>query len=230
WIGLCGQTHPQCRTGVSERLPTRVLDLGEPDGSVLVRLYEPPSGANARYVALSYCWGQAGNLTTTTRTIAARKTEISWALLPKTFRDAVLIARGLGVRYLWIDSLCIIQDSPSDWEAEAARMAEVHENAYMTIATDAAYDPTCGILKARQSLEPVRRDPLQVLRPTDEICVRRPLSHQDIIMPRVVRDSTFPLLTRAWTLQERLLAHRTLHFTAFELIWECKETLFCECQ
>ncbi|KAI8265546.1 hypothetical protein K4K58_011224 [Colletotrichum sp. SAR11_239] len=55
----------------------------------------------------------------------------------------------LGVRYMWIDALCIIQDSPSDWEKEAARMADVYENAFLTIATDAARDPTWGILTPR---------------------------------------------------------------------------------
>ena len=90
-------------------------------------------GFTASYIALSYCWGKVGNLTTTSSTIAQRKAEIPWALLPNLFRDAILVTRGLGVRYLWIDSLCIIQDSMSDWEQEATRMADVYENAFLTL-------------------------------------------------------------------------------------------------
>jgi hypothetical protein len=128
-------------------------------------------------------------------------------------------------------------------------MGDVYENAFLTIATDAAPDPTRGVLIPRAldlvSAEDViykldkqlaKRNPEVLSLPIrDEtgrnqiVRVREPLIHTDVMFPRAYHDITYPLLTRAWTMQERLLACRTLHFTAFELIWECKETLFCEC-
>lgn len=75
-------------------------------------------------------------------------TKASWAKLtvniflsdlPPLFQDAIIITRQLGLRYLWIDSLCIIQDSLRDWETEAAKMASIYQNSYVTIsATDAS--------------------------------------------------------------------------------------------
>lgn len=253
WITACEQQHPRCMMTLSssQRLPTRVLDLGNVDGSVKVRLYEPPPGSTASYIALSYCWGGVGNLTTTTSTIAERREEIPWALLPNLFRDAIQVTRGLGMRFLWIDSLCIIQDSTSDWEQEAKRMADIYENAFLTIAAGSAKDPTYGILTHRHTEwvstadtmfkqdKPRLRRRYSVLdlnipdahdNKDCTIHVREPLRHNDIIMPRPYHDITYNLMLRAWTLQERLLARRTIHFTAFELIWECKETLFCECE
>ncbi|KAF4867856.1 hypothetical protein CGCSCA1_v013050 [Colletotrichum siamense] len=249
WITACEQEHPQCQSDRVQPLPTRVLDLGQPGLPVNVRLYEPLPSSKACYIALSYCWGKVLNLTTTSSNLAQRKAGISWDGLSESFRHAILICRSLGVRYMWIDALCIIQDSPSDWEKEAARMADVYENAFLTIATDAARDPTWGILTPRH-LEMIsvqdaiakpdkprgkrNYDVLSVPIKDDTgaeciIQVREPLLHSDIVFPRTYHDVSYPLLTRAWTLQERLLARRTLHFTAFELIWECKQTLFCEC-
>jgi len=151
WIEQCRNQHLECETVYSNELPTRVLDLSDCHGPVNLRLYEPSPSEGAKYVALSYCWGKLGNLTTTMANIAGRKCGISWDLLPNSFRDAVTITRGLGMRYLWIDALCIIQDDKSDWEREAAKMGQVYENAFLTIAADGAEDPTRGILTSRST-------------------------------------------------------------------------------
>lgn len=63
-----------------------------------------------KYIALSHCWGTEQNFTTTKATRDARMKEIAWNELPKTYRDAIKVARKLHIRYVWIDSLCIIQD------------------------------------------------------------------------------------------------------------------------
>jgi hypothetical protein len=148
------------------------------------------------------------------------------------------------MRYLWIDALCIIQDDKSDWEREAVKMGQVYENAFLTIATDAAKDPTRGILISRstdlvsthvRNDRPTRDSKVMVFTLLDsqghacDIRVREPLHHHDLVMPRSVYDITYPLMARGWTLQKRLLSRRTLHFTECEYVWECKTTLFCEC-
>jgi hypothetical protein len=226
-----------------------VLDVGDSLATVSIRLLETEPGQSAKYVALSYCWGKTGNITTTKNTLKERKKDISWSILPKSFQDAIDVVRFLGIRYLWIDALCIIQDDVADWERESAKMADVYENAFLTISTDAARDPTQGIFSTRRSDMVSTTDSLgtgRTVRPTRNVVVeqfpvtdkvgethvvyaREPLSHSNIILPRSYHDVTYPLMSRAWTLQERLLSGRILHVTAAELIWECKTTLCCEC-
>ncbi|CAG9974982.1 unnamed protein product, partial [Clonostachys byssicola] len=90
-----------------------------------------------RYIALSYCWGPPEKakhqLKTETSTLKNRLQQIPFLTLPKIHQDSVRICRALGVRYLWIDSLCIIQDDKADWDHEAERMGNVYANAYLTI-------------------------------------------------------------------------------------------------
>jgi hypothetical protein len=256
WLQECRIKHPQCtaaKLSSGSTLPTRVLDAGCGNSatSSTIRLLETNQGQVAEYVALSYCWGRTGNVTTTKGTLEERKKGISRSILPKSFQDAVDLIRCLGIRYLWIDALCIIQDDVADWEREAAKMGDVYANALLTISTDAASDPTVGIFTARKSelvsttdvmglgirreVRPARNVVVERFPITDKtgkthvVYTREPLDHSNIILPRSYHDLTYPLMSRAWTLQERLLSGRILHVTAAELIWECKTTLRCEC-
>lgn len=252
WLAECTGSHAQCNSADSNWLPTRVLDLGEGNGPIEVRLYETVTGQLDKYIALSYCWGKCGNLVTTKATLKDRKEGIPWDSMPQTFRDAAEISRKLEIRYLWLDALCIIQDDASDWEREAARTAEVYENAFVTIAVNSAFNPMQGIFTARDtalistsgsntssSVRHKRRKrsaSVEELTLYDEegnpqytIHAREPIAHQDVILPRSYYDITYPLMTRAWTLQERILSRRTLHITAAELLWECKDAMLCEC-
>ncbi|KAK8133486.1 hypothetical protein PG984_005498, partial [Apiospora sp. TS-2023a] len=115
-------------------LPTRILDLGDPTARNLALLES--KGMRREYCALSYCWGPPNSQTflTTAETLHQRLQRIEFDALPKTFQDAVQITRGLGMRYLWIDGLCIIQGDKHDWETEAGHMGAVYENACLVIA------------------------------------------------------------------------------------------------
>ncbi|AEO66911.1 uncharacterized protein THITE_2128899 [Thermothielavioides terrestris NRRL 8126] len=167
-------------------LPSRVLDVethtdGEFDG---VKLVETGGRQRGRYIALSHCWGSSQSLTTTRSTIAARRAGVVLAALPKTYRDAVAITRALGVRYLWIDSLCIVQDDPADWEREAARMASVYGDCYLTIAASCSTGDDSGCF-------PDFRDRIQTAHPSpDERSVGMVI--QQDAAPYVVNDSADP--------------------------------------
>lgn len=106
WLDECLRDHPRCSTNMMPKLPHRVIDV---QGDRL-RLFVPHYGTRGRWVALSHCWGENNTFKTTLKTLEAHQHRIDWEQLPKTFKDAVSVTRALGVQYLWIDSLCIIQD------------------------------------------------------------------------------------------------------------------------
>lgn len=103
-----------------------------------LKLVQTFNGQTGRYAALSYCWGASLPSTTTTTNLQARESNIDFDTLPKTLQDAILIVRCMDIGYIWMDCLCILQDSKADWEHEAARMADVYSNAYLTIAASRA--------------------------------------------------------------------------------------------
>jgi Heterokaryon incompatibility protein (HET) len=109
-------------------------------------------GKHGRYVALSHCWGKSPRTVLTSKTLEDLKNPgIAISYLPKTFRDAVQITRKLRVRYLWIDSFCILQDSVIDWEEEATKMADVYRNSYITISASDSKDSFAGCFPSREA-------------------------------------------------------------------------------
>jgi hypothetical protein len=120
WLRTCLDQHTFCadRYDPSKR-PRRLLVLSQDNGrkgEPSVRLADEDDVPNEDYIALSHCWGSTPTITTTTENERLFREGIDFQALPTTFRDAVTITLGLGYRLLWIDSLCIIQDSKSDWE------------------------------------------------------------------------------------------------------------------
>jgi len=119
WIDSCEDDHPKCSENGMSALPTRVIDVG---GDTRDPFLFDPGGKVAPWVALSYCWGNNTTLKTETANLKKRRERIGLEELPTLLRDAVIITRHLGYQYLWIDSLCIIQDSSVDWNIESAKM------------------------------------------------------------------------------------------------------------
>lgn len=121
-----------------------------------------PVHACPPYLTLSHCWGSSplsASATTTIATLRARQQRIPFATLPKTFRDAAQVVRRLGFRYLWIDALCIVQDSAADWAAEAAKMGDIYAGAVATVAAVASGNSEGGLFNRRSrtllELDPV---------------------------------------------------------------------------
>ncbi|OAG06763.1 HET-domain-containing protein [Paraphaeosphaeria sporulosa] len=221
WIESCDKGH-LCVPKHESFLPTRVLEIG--NDSKTVRLYCGARGQTrpGKYFALSHRWGLSPNLEEYYRTcrnnVDQHQRGMNVADFPKTFRDAIEITRALGVPYLWIDSLCIIQDDQEDWETESRLMEQVYSNAYATIAASCATGTYDGFLKPRPS-----RDCLKIKRGiTSAIYVCDAIDD----FTRDVENGQ--LNRRGWVLQERALSRRTIYFADRQTYWECSQGVRCE--
>lgn len=223
--GGCQSFHSICRRPVGV-LPSRVLDIGPPLQSQGIRLLDPSSSIIAPYVALSHCWGLNQSFTTTVENLMERKKGIEVAQMPQTFQDAVLVTRLMGFRYLWIDSLCILQNHEEDWLRESALMGPVYKNANFVIGAARAAADTEGFLQPRIPPEVMIATETPTTIGTHERILFIP--YRNLIAPMEVRGTAGssipaePLSTRAWTLQERHLARRTLFFGREQMFWECQ--------
>ncbi|KAN0102949.1 Heterokaryon incompatibility protein (HET) domain containing protein [Hyaloscypha variabilis] len=203
--------------------PTRLLQIQEQDSSGLRLIETTESAPKGPYLTLSHRWGKAQFKKLTAKTLDDLKAGISVAILPKTFQDAISVARRLQVRYLWIDSLCIMQDSSEDWNREASQMSLVYQHGYCNIAATGALDSTAGLfLDGSAPLQ----TPCRVELPMWGDPQGREVSY--VLDPDLWRNriDNAPLITRAWV--ERFLAKRVLHFTKDQLFWECRERMACE--
>lgn len=217
WLQVCNDTH-QCYL-TDSFLPTRVIDLGQAGVPGPIRLYSSAPDDIKGYVALSHRWGAGDDwlkFCLFGSNIKDLHNNIDFDTLPKTFQDAITVTRALKIRYLWIDSLCIIQDDPEDWATEAKLMEDVFSSAYCTIAASSA--TADGFLKPR----PPRQF---VTIPTTSdghyhICETIDDFRGDVEEGK--------LNQRGWVLQERALSHRSIHFTSKQAYWECGKGIHSE--
>jgi hypothetical protein len=152
WLRRCDQFHDCNKDNAGNRaLPTRVLYVGDPNPDVLI-LRLSTQVDEGKYIALSHCWGNItpdskSRICTNLHNLKDRLERFSAHELPKTFQDAVRVTRELSIPYLWIDSLCIVQDDTEDWNREAPRMEDVYASAYCTIAASSAASSSEGLLQ-----------------------------------------------------------------------------------
>lgn len=170
WLRQRESEAPSSSPGWDEApLPTRVLDLGSSDGSDPgylesdLRLLET-AGRRGIYVALSYSWGGYKEFRTLKSNYEGRKAGIPFEPLPPVFQQAIKVTRGLGIRYLWIDALCIIQEDAEDWSREAARMSEVYWMSAVRLAVTDSRNPTEPFFPPRENVS-VKMPHLQLPEP-----------------------------------------------------------------
>lgn len=231
WLDNCCITHKECANPQSRILPKRVIFVGSNNSDVYLR--EVEGDQIGRYACLSHCWGNIQPLKTTSQSIVAHQITIPWDDLPKTFQDAIVFCRSLGVTYIWIDSLCIVQDDDDDWASESAKMGLIYAGAIFTIAAMASKDGNGGCFRTDD------RKPLEFSLTDsgfDQIKVFvTPGSHEKQVQriyfpPEKEPEKESPLQDRGWTLQEILLSRRIIYFHKYEIAWECQRELRCECR
>ncbi|KAL8299223.1 hypothetical protein RB593_009210 [Gaeumannomyces tritici] len=236
WLRLCDERHPSLGFGCPggsrspDSLPTRVIDVGDDrcgeQPTRLVRLMGTQNlDPRSRYVALSHCWGgptdaERRRNCTFKNNIEERCKGIDYDKLGKTFQDAVTVTRKLGQRYLWIDSLCIVQDDDNDWACESKRMETIFSSAHCVIAATAAGGTSAGFLRPLTT-----RTGRVVVFPTTP----GPPLYLCENVNNFGRDVEGAALShRGWVLQERALARRTIHFSAGQTYFECGGGIYCE--
>jgi hypothetical protein len=152
WIASChGNDLCQNKAIDGPFCPTRVLDVNANDSREirLIETGECPGLDSVPYIALSHCWGGSIKTQLTEKNLEEMKHSISADKLPKNFQDAISITRRLGAQYLWIDSLCIIQDSHEDWVRESAKLGLLYANAICTISATASRNSSGGCFLSR---------------------------------------------------------------------------------
>ncbi|KAI4139242.1 MAG: hypothetical protein L6R39_006398 [Caloplaca ligustica] len=227
WYRACLESHDECNRKRRERssgkqwYPTRLIKISPWSNKLRLVLPEQERLYQQSYCTLSHCWGKADFLQLTQSSKVDFFKDIPYRKLPKTFQDAISVARGLGIYYIWIDSLCIIQreESLTDWKREAAKMDQVYSHAILNISATGASDGSKGLFFPRSA------DTMELLEIQLDWTIREKFSHQYTVLDydywkRLVVDE--PLIRRAWVVQERLLAPRVLHFGSTQLFWECE--------
>ncbi|KAI0505487.1 HET-domain-containing protein [Xylaria bambusicola] len=232
WLSDCLSNHHSCRPSANY-LPKRLIEAGPSGHSPLRLVRSTHLSAGTRYIAVSHCWGPTLPIRTTKANEAIYTREIPFPLLPQTFRDAISIAEALGIRYLWIDALCIVQDDPLEWEVEAASMKDVYSGAILTIAASEATQSTEGCFKNQSSAPRPSHDSPETYEEEELLaffttppCSTGRLSDMVRIQAGDVREAAQQniLSTRGWVLQEQLLSRRMISCMHQSLYWQCLST------
>ncbi|KAK7187166.1 hypothetical protein DPSP01_004017 [Paraphaeosphaeria sporulosa] len=195
WLLRCLKSHPECTENDRiPQLPKRVIDVGSEDSKDPIHIHETIPEQKGYYLALSYRWGR-DPVKLLEENLESYKTALPVQDLSQVIQNAIEVTRKLGIKYLWVDALCIMQDSKAEWESEIQSMDRVFRQALLTIAANV--EPSggrTGMFRSRESHNS-----------SGNVGLRGP----------------GVLETRGWTLQEQVLSRRMLIFTEDEVYWTC---------
>jgi hypothetical protein len=222
WLSECTRNHRDC---ITEQLfaPTRLIHVDQGAAADPRLCCHFDARQKIRYMTLSHCWGQTvpQNVVDSRlleKNLDQMKQGIAVSSLPKTFQDAIVVCQSFGVSYIWIDSLCIIQDSEEDWLRESRTMGNVYSCSYCNISATSAADGSGGLFFDRD------------VHALEHLSVQLKGVPYYVSNDELWRDAVenAPLNQRAWVFQERFLSPRNLHFTTTQIFWECHGTSGCE--
>jgi hypothetical protein len=219
WINKCDKDH-DCQSKTNY-VPRRLLGVSESTIFPDVRIRDLAGNSAEKYAALSYCWGSGPDhvqVLTLKDNLEDHRARISFKTLPKSIQDAIRVTRELGIPYLWIDALCIVQDDDEELEDEMEVMGKTYENAYLTISASSARGCGEGFLNLKS--------------PNPFMSVQYRHENGDPVPIKLsklggdIGDSSWleALHTRGWTLQETLLSKRILLYSALQPYWRCQTT------
>lgn len=236
WLRECSDQHqcPDEHKAGQQWYPTRLIELVTPDSFRVIHSDSERFQKGKGYLTLSHRWGDSKFLQLTTDKVADFERGLPTTSLRRTFQDALTIAQRLD-KYIWIDSLCIIQsgDFGADWRKECTTMAQVYSNSFCNISADWGNDEDglffqrddkyspCHVRLRWKVSENTSSNPRSKSSPEVPYCIVQPnLWHNEVVKS--------PLNCRGWVLQERLLAPRALHFSPQQISWECGQSWRCE--
>ncbi|KAG9498412.1 hypothetical protein J7337_009217 [Fusarium musae] len=237
------ETAHDCWDSSDLKTPKRLLEISDDKLILRTNIFKE------KYATLSHCWGTPSSASIKLlKSTSSNFTHDGIALgdLSLTFRDAADVCKRLGIQYIWIDSLCIMQDDPQDWLEESTRMADIYANAFIGLFAGHAKDGNGGLYSNRYNPEPFLRAEKVVVKDDcgQEIamCIQqqRLIGHDltfnfDLFpdLPsyecRQLPTVTEPLYQRGWVFQELHLSPRAILFNSRELIWVCNQDTQCEC-
>jgi hypothetical protein len=226
WYRDCLENHEECRPIFDgSYLPSRLIDIGQPFSSEPARLVTIKNGSTIdsknvydcapAYATLSHSWGKSQPLRLLTQNVRQMKQGIPRETLPRVFSEAVTVCWQLGIRYLWIDCLCICQDSEEDWAKESNLMGKIYSYAIINIAATGSINCDGSLFDATRDSPSAGLISWGIVPGSKFVVVENNIEWAKSFLNQ-------PLLRRAWVMQERFLATRIIHFARSELAWECR--------
>jgi hypothetical protein len=239
-VSQCCVEHESCRIQTTGSVPTRLIYLGETSKDLCIH-DSVSTTAGIKWAALSHCWGGSTPYKLERANLDNLQRHIDSSDLPATFRDAIEVTRKLGLLYLWIDSLCIIQNDNTDWNIEAARMGMVYGQAFVVICAASSPNPETSFLGPRDKDWLPKRVEMETEQEAKVSLMVRQRSLLAAPFEQGIYEPPFasawaslkrvgPLYKRGWCFQETFLASRVLHFAPGSIIFECKTHRRCEDQ